>query len=144
MVGTAAAGILEDKNKYFLDSATRVSFFFEEHAMGADGQLKVPKGQAINKIGHYLHRLDAPYRDFTYRPEVKSLAKSIGMKTPVVLQSMIICKQPRIGGVVTPHRDSTFLHTQPSTATGMSVDNQITHTDFCGFLRHSACRPSLG
>lgn len=41
-------------NQYFLDSADKVSFFFEPKAL-EDGKLIVPKAQAINKIGHALH-----------------------------------------------------------------------------------------
>lgn len=37
---------------YFLDSASGVSFFFEEKAFDKDGQLAVPKQHAVNKIGH--------------------------------------------------------------------------------------------
>jgi phytanoyl-CoA hydroxylase len=81
--------------------------------------LTVEKSRAINKIGHQLHALDPLFHDFTYRDEVKALASSLQFKQPVVLQSMVICKQPRIGGVVDPHRDSTFLYTKPSTATGL-------------------------
>jgi phytanoyl-CoA hydroxylase len=35
-----------------------------------------------------------------------------------VLQSMIICKQPEIGGRVPPHQDSVFLYTDPPSAVG--------------------------
>ena len=107
-----------DPNRYFLDSASAVHFFFEERAFSPTGELVVPKSESINKIGHFLHELDPEFKAFTYRDEVKAVAKSIGMQQPVVLQSMVICKQPRIGGEVTPHRDSTFLYTEPSTATG--------------------------
>lgn len=37
---------------------------------------------------------------------------------PVVLQSMIICKQPEIGGAVHSHQDNTFLYTDPPSAVG--------------------------
>jgi len=113
------SGAVEDRNKYFLDSADKVSFFFEEKAFDHEGKLTVPKEAAINKIGHALHVLDPAFHEFTYKAEVKSVAKSLGFKEPIVLQSMVICKQPRIGGVVTPHRDSTFLYTVPSTAHGL-------------------------
>lgn len=39
-------------DKYFLDSASNVSFFFEEKAFDADGNLAKPKQLSINKIGH--------------------------------------------------------------------------------------------
>lgn len=87
--GSQTEGNAEDKNRYFLDSADKVSYFFEEQAWKADGTLAVPLGEAINKIGHYLHVLDAPFAAFTNRPETKQLAKSLGFKEPVVLQSMV-------------------------------------------------------
>lgn len=37
------------------------------------------------------------------------------------LQSMIICKQPQIGGEVPEHNDSTFLYTDPPTALGFWI-----------------------
>jgi phytanoyl-CoA hydroxylase len=49
---------------------------------------------------------------------LKAVASSLRFEAPVVLQSMVICKQPFIGGVVVPHRDSTFLYTKPSSAIG--------------------------
>lgn len=36
----------------------------------------------------------------------------------MVLQSMVICKQPEIGGAVHSHQDSTFLYTDPPSAVG--------------------------
>lgn len=35
-----------------------------------------------------------------------------------MLQSMLICKQPEIGGRVPPHQDSCFLYTDPPSAVG--------------------------
>lgn len=46
------------------------------------------------------------------------LARDIGFKDPRVLQSMVICKQPRIGGEVRPHQDAAFLYTRPTSAVG--------------------------
>jgi len=42
-------------SKYFMDSASNVSFFFEPKAIGADGKFVHHKSQSINKIGHSLH-----------------------------------------------------------------------------------------
>src|SRR4051812_10744389 len=47
----------QDSNRYFLDSADKISFFFEADAFDAKGQLVVDKSRAINKIGHALHTL---------------------------------------------------------------------------------------
>jgi len=42
-------------------------------------------------------------------------------KDPVALQSMVIIKQPYIGGEVGEHNDSTFLYTDPPTALGFWI-----------------------
>ncbi|KAF8750644.1 Phytanoyl-CoA dioxygenase [Rhizoctonia solani] len=48
---------------------------------------------------------------------VKPKEKSVN-KIGHVLQSMVICKQPEIGGKVPEHNDSTFLYTDPPSALG--------------------------
>lgn len=64
--------------------------------------------------------LDPVYRRFSLlNPDLHAIAKDLGVhKDPLVLQSMIICKQPCIGGKVPIHDDSTFLYTDPPTALG--------------------------
>ncbi|KAF4550521.1 Hypothetical protein D9617_17g047890 [Elsinoe fawcettii] len=103
---------------YFLSSGNKVRFFFEEDAFSTSGELTKPKEKAINKIGHYLHWLNPSYRAISLSASNAAIAKSLGFKDPRVLQSMIICKQPEIGGRVPPHQDSTFLYTDPPTAVG--------------------------
>ena len=39
-------------DRHFLDSASKISCFLEEKAVGPDGQLTQPMHRAINKIGH--------------------------------------------------------------------------------------------
>ena len=114
----AAAVTKEASDRYFLDSADRVSFFFEEGAFDDAGRLAVPQTRAINKVGHALHVHEPVFAAFSLSPQVLALAEQIGFRAPVLLQSMLIFKHPRIGGLVTKHRDSTFLYTEPSTAVG--------------------------
>ncbi|HEX8148111.1 MAG TPA: phytanoyl-CoA dioxygenase family protein [Pyrinomonadaceae bacterium] len=106
-------------DEYFLGSGDRVRFFFEEDAFGADGRLLKEKARAINKIGHALHDLDPVFEDFSRTPALKSLAGSLGYARPLLVQSMYIFKQPRIGGEVACHQDATFLYTEPLTVTGL-------------------------
>ena len=104
---------------YFLTSGDKIRFFFEENAFNADGTLKYEKEKSINKIGHALHDLDPVFERFSRSRKVKDLATAIGIRDPLLLQSMYIFKQPNIGGEVTCHQDSTFLYTEPTDIAGL-------------------------
>ncbi|KAM0789918.1 hypothetical protein ACM66B_006759 [Microbotryomycetes sp. NB124-2] len=105
---------------YFLDSGDKVRFFFEVDSF-TQGKLNRPKELAVNKIGHSLHTEDAAFRRATLENEdIQNLVRDLGLhQDPRVVQSMVICKQPGIGGAVTVHDDSTFLYTSPRSAAGL-------------------------
>jgi phytanoyl-CoA hydroxylase len=87
-------------------------------AFDKSGNLTKPKHRAINKIGHYLHELSPSFRKISLSERNAAIARSLSFRDPRVLQSMVICKQPEIGGAVPPHQDSTFLYTDPPSAVG--------------------------
>ncbi|ORX90000.1 phytanoyl-CoA dioxygenase [Basidiobolus meristosporus CBS 931.73] len=103
---------------YFLTSGDKIRFFFEEAAFDENGALNRDKSKAVNKIGHGLHMHDQVFRDFTLDKRVQAIARALNFEKPVVLQSMVILKQPYIGGKVPSHQDSEFLYTDPPTARG--------------------------
>ncbi|EJT97314.1 phytanoyl-CoA dioxygenase [Dacryopinax primogenitus] len=118
-------GESEDESKhvgddYFLNSGDKIRFFMEEDAVGKDGKLNRPKNRAVNKIGHGLYECDAVFREVSpHNPKLKAVARDLKFhKDPAILQSMVICKQPEIGGKVPEHNDSTFLYTDPPSAIG--------------------------
>lgn len=104
---------------YFLESGDKIRFFFEEQAFNPDGTLKQNKDQSINKIGHALHDLDPVFNSFSRTPQIRQLVSDLGLRDPLLLQSMYIFKQPRIGGEVTCHQDATFLYTEPPRMAGL-------------------------
>src|SRR5438874_4499190 len=104
---------------YFLESGDKIRFFFEENAFLPDGSLRQTTARSINKIGHALHDLDPVFDSFSRTAELKKLVADLGMVDPLLLQSMYIFKQPRIGGEVTCHQDATFLFTEPLRMIGL-------------------------
>jgi len=101
-----------------LDSADQVHCFFEEDAIDAEGRLQVPKDQAVNKIGHALHDRDPVFEHFSRDPLLAELARDLGLERTLLMQSMLIFKQPRIGGQVNWHQDASFLATDPQSVIG--------------------------
>ncbi len=104
---------------YFLASGDQIRCFFEEEAFTADGALRRPVEQSINKIGHAMHDLDPVFSAFSRDPRLAALTAELGITDPLLLQSMYIFKQPFIGGEVVAHQDHTFLWTDPPSATGL-------------------------
>ena len=95
--------------------------FLEEEAIDGSGEFIEEKHHAVNKIGHALHELDPVFSNFSYSSDIKKLARGVGLRKPSMIQSMVICKQPFIGGEVNIHQDPTFLYTEPETCVGFWI-----------------------
>lgn len=106
------------KSRYFLESGESIRFFFEEAAFAEDGTLQQDFFESINKIGHGLHDLDPFFSVLCRSHQLKSVCDALKIKDPLLYQSMIICKQPKVGGEVALHQDSTYLFTSPEPVTG--------------------------
>ncbi|KAF8210197.1 phytanoyl-CoA dioxygenase [Mycena galopus ATCC 62051] len=107
---------------YFLESGDKIRYFLEEDAV-VDGKLTRPKEFAVNKIGHALHELDPAFRKVTLENDrMRTLVRDLQFhRDPVALQSMVITKQPQIGGEVGEHNDSTRFYTDPPSALGFWI-----------------------
>ncbi|KAF4735080.1 hypothetical protein FOZ63_030095 [Perkinsus olseni] len=109
-------------NEYFTGSADHIRFFLEPGAVNENGKIRsdIPKAELVNKVGHSLHVDDPVFRKYSTSRKVLEMVRDLGYKDPVLPQSMYIFKQPLIGGAVTSHQDSSFLHTTPwQTCLGM-------------------------
>ena len=105
-------------DNYFLESGDKIRFFFEEKANLDEENVKTNKQYIVNKIGHALHDLDEKFIAFSKNNQLDQIAKAVGFQAPLLLQSMYIFKQPKIGGEVVCHQDSTFLITEPESTVG--------------------------
>ena len=125
---TADGKALHAGDEYFLTSGEAIRCFFEKDAFDADGRLRADAHLCLNKLGHAMHDLDPVFDSFSRRPELAALAGDIGMRDPLVLQSMYIFKQARIGGEVTCHTDHTYLWTEPQSVVGFwfAIDDATT------------------
>lgn len=103
---------------YFLNSGDNISYFFEKDAFDEQGKLKQDLFHSLNKIGHGLHDLDPVFEKFSRSPQLKKLATELKLDSYLIIQSMLILKHAKIGGVVDVHQDSTFLYTEPDSCVG--------------------------
>jgi phytanoyl-CoA hydroxylase len=114
--------------RYFLDSGEAIRCFFEKDAFDGAGRLKADAHLSLNKLGHAMHDLDPVFGAFSRTPELAAVAADLGMRDPLLLQSMYIFKQPRIGGEVVCHTDHTYLWTEPPSVVGFwfAIDDATT------------------
>jgi len=69
-----------------------------------------------------MHDLHPSFESFSYSQVVKTLCRDVMLyKKPCIAQSMYIFKNPKIGGEVGAHKDSTFLITDPLSVCGIWI-----------------------
>jgi phytanoyl-CoA hydroxylase len=105
-------------DEYFLQSGENISYFFEKDAFDEKGNLKTDLFHSLNKIGHALHDLDPVFDAFSRSKQMKELTQQLGLNEHVIIQSMLILKHAKIGGVVDIHQDGSFLYTEPQSCIG--------------------------
>jgi phytanoyl-CoA hydroxylase len=127
-VFTADGGARHAAERYFLTSGEAIRCFFEKDAFDAGGRLRGEAHLSLNKLGHAMHDLDDVFGAFSRTPALAAVARDAGLAEPLLLQSMYIFKQPRIGGEVVCHTDHTYLWTDPPSATGFwfAIDDATT------------------
>lgn len=112
----------------FLTSGEAIRCFFEKDAFDGRGRLRGEAHLSLNKLGHAMHDLDPVFDAFSRTPELAGVAADAGLRNPLLLQSMYIFKQPRIGGEVACHTDHTYLWTEPQSVVGFwfAIDDATT------------------
>jgi phytanoyl-CoA hydroxylase len=69
-----------------------------------------------------MHDLHPVFESFSYSEVMKTLCREIMLfKQPSLVQSMYIFKNPKIGGEVGAHKDSSFLITDPLSVCGIWI-----------------------
>lgn len=104
---------------YFMASSANISFFLEDGAQDASGNLIRGKEVSINKIAHAMHDLDPVFAGLSYRREYREIVGQLGYRKPVIVQSMYIMKPPGLGGEVVPHQDSSYIISEPPSCMGI-------------------------
>lgn len=52
---------------------------------------------SLNKVGHALHWLHPVFKKITFDEKIKNIFRELNLQKPVVVQSMYIYKNARIG-----------------------------------------------
>jgi phytanoyl-CoA hydroxylase len=110
-----------------LASARGVRGFLEADALDERGELRAPRERCLNKLGHALHDRVPEFGDLARSTAIAGAFRDAGLARPLLVQTMVIFKQPRIGGEVRWHQDATYLHTRPRSVVGLWLAVEDAH-----------------
>ncbi|ORX99499.1 hypothetical protein BCR34DRAFT_676805 [Clohesyomyces aquaticus] len=133
-------------DKYFLESGDKIRFFFEEGTCVRQTRRPPKTHPPLHQQNRPLPALLLPALPLHLAlPRNAAIARSLRYRDPRVLQSMVICKQPEIGGAVPPHQDSTFLYTDPPSAVGFwyALEDATVRNGCLSFCRGSQRREPI-
>lgn len=115
-------------SELLLESASKISCFFDKNAHALSAIDKKKPFKTLNKVGHALHELCPVYRNFSLQEPFFALMKNLGQKKPRLVQSMFIFKQPKFGDSVPAHQDATFIY-QEKPVIGLWFALEDAHVD---------------
>ena len=134
----------QGRDESFFTSAYSVRGFLEAEALDARGNLCVPQDQCLNKMGHALHDLIPEFKSLAQSKWVKYAFDVGGLHQTKLMQSMVIFKQPKIGGDVRWHQDASYLITKPSSVIGVWIAlEDATRNNGCLWMAPGAHRSPL-
>jgi len=137
----------EHDYSFLLESATKGSFFLEPEALDlqSDGLLRpnISKRQAVRKVAHGLHMMKGPFQDYVQSHKLAHLCRSLGWRSPVIVQTVYRLASPLAPGV-SRHQDSTTLFTEPPSvmAVWLALEN-VTETNGCLQVRGGSHREPI-
>ncbi len=125
---------------WFCTSGEAIRAFFEPGSTE-----DIDRARRVNKLGHALHDLDPVFAQALRDPRLALLLHQLGVQDPLLVQSMVIFKEPGIGAAVPAHQDATFLRTEPPSVVGLwfaldeaTADNGA--LEVCVGAQHEAIR----
>lgn len=116
-------------HKHFAESSYEIYPFVEKGAFDGEGNLTVPKFRSCWKVGHAMHDLHPVFERYSYSNMIKYIALTAHkFNIPQIVQSMYMFKNPNIGTAIEPHKDTSYLVTNPNSvqAVWMGLDEANT------------------
>lgn len=108
--------------KYYIDSIDKCSFFYEEKGYDVvNKKYLVPLEQSVAKLAHGLHSSNPVFKQVSTSKKIKDVYKAVNYGDPTICQSMVIFKNPEVGGEYPPHQDASFLCTDPIHLSGIWI-----------------------